>query len=122
MTEAHDHARANAQKFQHELFDLLRIPSFSTDPTHKDDMQLAAQWVADNLIHRGLTSAQVMKTEGHPVVFGEWSGAPAGVPTVLVYGHYDVQPAKMIDGWSRDSFAPAIVNDMIMARGASDNN
>ena len=121
MTKAHDHAQANAQRYKDELFDLLRIPSVSTDPAHLSDMRTAAQWVADHLMRGGLTSAEVMETGGHPVVSGEWSGAPHGAPTVLVYGHYDVQPADMVDGWTRDPFAPTVLGDLIVARGATDN-
>ncbi len=122
MTTAHEHAHSNAQRYQDELFELLRIASVSTDPAHQDDMRQAATWVADSLVRGGLSTAEVMETGGHPVVFGEWSGAPAGAPTVLVYGHYDVQPAdQAADGWSRDPFAPAVVGDLIVARGATDN-
>ncbi|MBT4735435.1 MAG: dipeptidase, partial [Candidatus Marinimicrobia bacterium] len=121
MTEAHAHAHDNAKRYLEELLELLRIPSISTDMTHQEDMRHAAQWVADNLERSGLDTAQVLETEGHPVVFAEWSGAPAGAPTVLIYGHYDVQPADMIDGWSRDPFTPAVIGDRIVARGATDN-
>jgi acetylornithine deacetylase/succinyl-diaminopimelate desuccinylase-like protein len=121
MTKAHEHAAQHAERYLEELFELLRIPSVSTDPARRDEVRRAAEWVADDLKKIGVASARVMETGGHPVVFAEWSGAPAGAPTVLVYGHYDVQPAEMADGWSRDPFTPAVVDGRIVARGATDD-
>ncbi|HEX4932892.1 MAG TPA: hypothetical protein VFV33_06925, partial [Gemmatimonadaceae bacterium] len=84
---------ANAKRNQDELFDFLRIPSVSARSEHNPDTARAAEWLADAMRTAGL-SATVHPTKGHPVVVGEWRGAAAGAPTVLVYGHYDVQPAE----------------------------
>ena len=121
MTSAFDFARDNRERFVSELFDLLRIPSVSTDPAYRDDVRRAAEWVAADMLRIGLTSAEVHETGGHPVVVGEWSGAPDGAPTVLVYGHYDVQPAVMEDGWTSDPFEPKVMDGRIVARGATDD-
>lgn len=86
---------SNQDRFLSELFELLRIPSVSTRAEHRPDMQRAAEWVAASLRSAGL-SAGIHPTDGHPIVLGEWRGAPAGSPTVLVYGHYDVQPAASV--------------------------
>src|SRR5205814_2882610 len=85
------YARDNQQRFLGELKDLLRIPSVSTLPEHKDDVRRAAQFVADEMKRIGLEHVEVIPTTGHPLVYGDWLHA-AGKPTVLCYGHYDVQP------------------------------
>jgi len=121
MTAAHEHARKNADRYREELFELLRIPSVSTDDARRENVRLAGEWVAADLARIGIDNARVMETAGHPVVYGEWLGAPEGAPTVLVYGHYDVQPAAMEDGWTRDPFDPAVVDGRIIARGATDD-
>ena len=121
MTAAHDHARQNADRYREQLFELLRIRSISTDDACREEVRRAARWVAADLARIGISTAEVMETGGHPVVYGEWLGAPEGAPTVLVYGHYDVQPAAMEDGWTRDPFEPAVVDGKIIARGATDD-
>ncbi len=121
MTNAHDYAQTHAQRFEQQLFDLLRIPSISTDPQRVDDVQRAAQWVADDLRRIGMQRVEVMPTAGHPVVYGEWLGAGDSAPTVLVYGHYDVQPAELEAGWTSDPFEPVIRDGKIYARGSSDD-
>lgn len=83
-------------------------------------MQTAANFVADKLREAGLNKIQIFQTEGHPLVYGEWMGAP-GKPTVLVYGHYDVQPVDPIELWTSQPFEPTIVGDNIFARGATDD-
>ena len=95
MTAAHDYAHENADRFREELFDLLRIRSISTDETCRDEVRRAAEWIREDMLRIGLTRAEVMETGGHPAVYGEWLGAPEGAPTVLVYGHHDVQPAGL---------------------------
>jgi acetylornithine deacetylase/succinyl-diaminopimelate desuccinylase-like protein len=82
-----------------ELFEFLRIPSVSARSEHDVDTARAAEWTAESLRKAGLT-ASVHPTAGHPVVVGEWRDAPAGAPTVLIYGHYDVQPAEPLDLWT----------------------
>ena len=83
----------NDRRFHDELFEFLRIPSVSARSEYDSDMQRAAKWVSDNMRAAGLDT-EILPTPGHPVVLGEWRKAPAGAPTVLVYGHYDVQPAE----------------------------
>ena len=108
------------QQFLDELFELLRIPSISTLPRHKKDVRRAAKYVAHKMEALGLRKVKVIKTEGHPLVYGEWLEAP-GKPTVLIYGHYDVQPVDPVELWNSDPFEPIVRNDNIYARGAVDD-
>jgi acetylornithine deacetylase/succinyl-diaminopimelate desuccinylase-like protein len=116
-----DYARNNAEKFQSELFEFLRIPSLSGDPAHAGDVRAAAEWLAAHMQELGLQNAQVMETAGHPVVYGEWMDAGPDKPTMLVYGHYDVVPALMEDGWETDPFEPVVKESKIYARGVTDD-
>ncbi|OQY99920.1 MAG: peptidase M20, partial [Chloroflexi bacterium UTCFX4] len=118
---ARAYSRANGERFLEELFETLRIPSLSGDPAHKGDIRRMAEWYAQHLSGLGLQNVQVMETAGHPVVYGEWLGAGANKPTVLVYGHYDVVPALMEDGWDTNPFEPTIKDGKIYARGATDD-
>ncbi len=111
---------ANDARIRGELFDLLRIPSVSARSEHNADMARAAQWVADNMSTAGLRAA-VHPTPGHPIVVGEWRGAGVGAPTVLVYGHYDVQPPEPLDLWDSPPFEPAIRDGKLFARGSVDD-
>jgi acetylornithine deacetylase/succinyl-diaminopimelate desuccinylase-like protein len=119
--QARGYARQHASEFQEQLYALLRIPSVSTDTQHKEDMTRAAGWLAAEMLRVGLDKAEVLPTGGHPVVYGEWMGAGANAKTVLVYGHYDVQPAEMTDGWSSEPFEPEERDGFIYARGCSDD-
>lgn len=121
MTNAHEYAKANSQQFETQLTDLLRIKSISTLPECKDDVQQAAEWVAADMRRIGLTTVEILPTGGHPVVYGEWLGAGEGAKTLLVYGHYDVQPAVKADGWDNEPFDPVIHDGKIWARGSSDD-
>ncbi len=103
-----------------ELKDWLRIPSISTDPEHKDDIARAADWIRARLERAGCTRAEIFRTPGHPIVYGEWLGAP-GKPTVLVYGHYDVQPVDPLELWKNPPFEPTVADGKVFARGASDD-
>ena len=107
-------------RFQNELFEFLRIPSVSARSEHSGDIQRAAAWVADRMRAAGL-SASVMDTPGHPVVLGEWKGAGPEAPTLLVYGHYDVQPPEPLDEWDSPAFEPTVRDGNLFARGASDD-
>lgn len=118
---AREFSRANAGRFLGELFEFLRIPSISADPAHAGDVQRAAEWLADNLTASGAQRVQVLPTDGLPVVYGEWMGAGADKPTVLVYGHYDVVPALVEDGWNTPPFEPVEQDGKIYARGATDD-
>jgi acetylornithine deacetylase/succinyl-diaminopimelate desuccinylase-like protein len=123
MTHPHDFAAENNSRFLDELFDLLRIPSISADRTnHTEDVRRAANWLADNMRTIGLENVELVTLDGHhPIVYGEWLGAGEDAPTVLIYGHYDVQPAEMKDGWDTNPFEPVIKDGKIYARGASDD-
>ena len=107
-------------RIQRELFDFLRIPSVSARSEHDADTARAAEWTAAALRDAGL-EATVHPTAGHPVVVGEWRGAGVGAPTVLVYGHYDVQPAEPLDLWTSPPFEPAIRDGRLYARGSVDD-
>jgi len=110
-----DHRDAHVEK----LKSWLRIPSVSTDSRHKQDTRKAAEFIFDEFRAAGL-EARLHETPGHPVVTAEWLGAP-GAPTVLVYGHYDVQPPDPVDLWRNDPFEPVIEGEDIVARGATDD-
>jgi acetylornithine deacetylase/succinyl-diaminopimelate desuccinylase-like protein len=118
---ARKYSRDHAERFRHELHELLRIPSLSADPAHDADVKRTAAWLAEHLHAIGVESARVMPTAGHPVVYGEWMGAGPDRPTVLVYGHYDVVPAAMEDGWDAPPFEPVEKDGKIYARGATDD-
>ena len=100
---------------------MLRIPSLSGDPAHAGDIRRMAQWLEEHMRGLGLDNVATMPTAGHPVVYGEWLGAGPDKPTVLVYGHYDVVPALMEDGWHTDPFEPVEKDGKIYARGATDD-
>lgn len=116
----------NKQRFLDELFDFLRIPSVSADPSHKNDMLTAAEWVKDKLLDAGMDIAEICPTAGHPIVFSE-KIIDENLPTILVYGHYDVQPADPIELWNTPPFEPTVrateihPDGAIFARGACDD-
>jgi acetylornithine deacetylase/succinyl-diaminopimelate desuccinylase-like protein len=116
------YARKHEEKFLNELFQLLRFPSIGGDPSFTKEVRQNAEWLAAHM-HAipGLQSARVMETAGHPVVYAEWLGAGEDKPTVLIYGHYDVVPAEMEDGWDTQPFEPILKDGKIFARGATDN-
>ena len=103
-----------------ELIEFARIPSVSADPKHRTDIAAASQWVAARLREAGPVDVRSMPTAGNPVVYGEWLGAP-GRPTLLVYGHYDVQPAEPLDKWLSEPFQPEVRDGRLYGRGVSDN-
>jgi acetylornithine deacetylase/succinyl-diaminopimelate desuccinylase-like protein len=109
----------NGARFVEELKELLRIPSVSADPAHRPDMRRAAEFVCTQLTQAGLKS-RIVETDGHPIVYGEWTGAEKA-RTVLVYGHYDVQPADPLNEWHTPPFEPTIRDGFLYARGASDD-
>lgn len=98
----------------------LRIPSISALPEHADDCRAAAHWLRDSLTAAGLEHAEAVETGGHPIVYADWLHAP-DAPTVLVYGHYDVQPVDPLDLWTSPPFEPVVVGDRMLARGAADD-
>jgi acetylornithine deacetylase/succinyl-diaminopimelate desuccinylase-like protein len=112
--------QGNQQRFLAELKELLRIPSVSTLPQHKDDVLKAARFVADDLKRMGMENVEVIPTAGHPLVYADWLHA-RGKPTVLSYGHYDVQPPDPLDEWKTPPFEPTERDNNIYARGAVDD-
>ena len=112
--------REHEQGFLADLNGWLRIPSISTLPEHKDDIRKAAEYAANKLRSIGFEQVQVIPTQGHPLVYGEWLKA-AGKPTLLMYGHYDVQPVDPIELWESPPFEPTIRNGNLYARGACDD-
>lgn len=120
MKEVLDYLQAHRARFLDELQEFLRIPSISTSDANKPDIENAAQYVVAQLKNAGMTRAEVYPTKGHPLVYGEWLGAP-GAPTVLIYGHYDVQPADPLELWATPPFEPTIRDGKIFARGSADD-
>jgi len=114
------YVRENQTRLLDELIALLRIPSISTLPEHKNDVQRAAQFVADSLKKAGLENVEIIKTAGHPLIYADWLHAP-GKPTVLLYGHYDVQPPDPLELWETPPFEPTIRDGNLYARGSADD-
>ena len=110
----------NKDRFLSELFELLRIPSVSADSRHKGDVKKAAEYIVDKLQEAGADLVKIHETAGHPIVYGEKIVDPK-LPTVLVYGHYDVQPPDPIELWDSPPFEPVIKNDKIYGRGSCDD-
>jgi acetylornithine deacetylase/succinyl-diaminopimelate desuccinylase-like protein len=120
MTQTQQYIEANRDRFLAELLDFLRIPSISADPAYAGSVRQTAEWVADNLRKAGADHVRLEETAGFPIVYGEKMVDPAA-PTVLVYGHYDVQPADPLDLWDNPPFEPVIKDGLIFARGACDD-
>lgn len=120
INKAIEYVRANQEKFLSELKEFSAIPSISTLDENKPDMQRAAEWVANQLKSLGMNNIQIMPTAGHPVVYGEWLGAGNNAPTIMIYGHYDVQPVDPIDLWTSDPFKTEVRGDYLFGRGTSD--
>jgi acetylornithine deacetylase/succinyl-diaminopimelate desuccinylase-like protein len=120
LKEALDYARGNRDRFLSELKDVLSMPSISTDPEHVPDMQRTAEWMAAQLRGIGMENVQIMPTGGHPVVYGDWLHAGKASPTVMVYGHYDVQPPDPLELWTTPPFEPSVRGDELFARGSAD--
>jgi len=114
------HLAANQDRILDQLIELAAIPSVSTDPAHASDMHAAASWVARALEDVGPFTVRTMPTSGNPVIYAEWLGAP-GKLTVLVYGHYDVQPVDPLEKWITPPFSPTLRDGRLYARGVSDD-
>ncbi|MCB0119048.1 MAG: dipeptidase [Anaerolineales bacterium] len=119
-TKAVEYVRSNGKRFLDELKEFVAIPSVSTLDEHKPDVRRAADWVATQLRSIKMKKVMIMPTKGHPVVYGEWLGAGKSAPTVMIYGHYDVQPVDPIQLWKSDPFKPVARGEYLFARGASD--
>ncbi|MFH0849272.1 MAG: dipeptidase [archaeon] len=114
---ADDHSQSHLS----ELLELLQIPSIGTQPQHDADTRAAADWVADAMRKAGLENVRLIPTAGHPCVYGEWLHARANAPTVLIYGHYDVQPPDPLELWQTPPFQPDVRENYVYARGSSDD-
>lgn len=108
------------ESYINDLVEFLSIPSISTDAAYEKDVRRGAEWLADHLKKTGMENVEILETEGHPVVYGDWLHKP-GKPVFLVYGHYDVQPAEPLDLWDSSPFEPEIRDDKVYARGATDD-
>jgi len=120
MQEIKKYVESNKQRFLDELFELLRFPSVSADPKYKADVLKTADFVAQKLKDAGADKVEICETAGYPIVYGEKIIDPA-LPTVLIYGHYDVQPADPIELWKTPPFEPTVRDGKIYARGACDD-
>jgi acetylornithine deacetylase/succinyl-diaminopimelate desuccinylase-like protein len=120
MKEWSVYQEANKEKFLEELLALLRIPSVSAKSEHNGDMLACAKAVEQSLKDAGASTTKIYETPGHPIVYGELITHPE-FPTVLVYGHYDVQPADPLELWNSGPFEPTIIDGKIFARGACDD-
>jgi acetylornithine deacetylase/succinyl-diaminopimelate desuccinylase-like protein len=120
MKEVLKYVKSHKSEYLEELKDYLRIPSISTLESHKKDIAKCSKFVASKLKDAGMKEVKIFPTDGHPLVYAEWMKAP-GKPTVLIYGHYDVQPVDPIELWDDDPFEPVIKKGKIYARGADDN-
>lgn len=120
MEKALEYARSHFEDFVSQLEDWLRIPSISTDSQYREDVRHAAEWLADHLRDIGVNRVEVMETGGHPIVYAEHL-AGENLPTVLVYGHYDVQPPDPLDEWKSPPFEPQRRDGKLYGRGTSDD-
>jgi len=120
MEKVQEYITANKDRFLNELFELLRIPSVSADSKYKGDVQNAAEFIKNSLEFAGADKVEVCPTKGHPIVYGEKIFSNTA-PTVLVYGHYDVQPADPLNLWHSPPFEPVIKDGKIYARGSCDD-
>jgi acetylornithine deacetylase/succinyl-diaminopimelate desuccinylase-like protein len=120
MKNVQEYIESNKKRFLEELFGLIRIPSISAREENKDDMYAAADYIRTSLLNAGATEARIMQTNGFPVVYAEKIINPT-LPTILVYGHYDVQPVEPLDLWKSPPFEPEVRDGKIYARGADDD-
>lgn len=120
MTQLETYISANEERFLEELKDWLRIPSISTLPEHIGDVRRAAEFAAEQLRQIGFEQVQLISTQGHPLVYGEWL-KETGKPTLLIYGHYDVQPVDPVELWDTPPFEPTVRGDNLYCRGACDD-
>ncbi|HEX6556190.1 MAG TPA: M20/M25/M40 family metallo-hydrolase, partial [Ktedonobacteraceae bacterium] len=120
MTKLETYITENEGRFLEDLKGWLRIPSISTLPEHVTDIRWAAEYAVEQLMHMGFERAELIQTMRNPLVYGEWLKAP-GKPTLLIYGHYDVQPVDPVDLWHTPPFEPTIRGDNLYCRGACDD-
>ena len=121
MADVMSYIDENKNRFIEELFEFLRIPSISTDDENKKDVQKAAEFISEKLKSLNFDNVQIHPTKGHPIVYGEYLKAGSDKPTVLIYGHYDVQPPDPVDLWDNPPFEPTIKDEKVYARGSADD-
>ncbi len=120
--KAHEYANAHHEVFTERFLELVKMKSISTDPAFKEDVHQTAEWIAQRMAMIGLEADFITMAEGrHPIVLGQWNGAGDNAKTVIIYCHYDVQPAVVADGWHTEPFEPVIQDGKIFARGATDS-
>ena len=115
MATWESYLQENSAQFLEQLLEFLRIPSISSQPEHKNDVQRAAEWVSVRLRKAGIEDVQILSTGGHPVVYGQWMHAN-DKPTILIYGHFDIQPVDPIELWSAPPFEPVVVSRVCAVR------
>lgn len=120
MTSWKAYLEENQDRYLEELKEFLTIPSISSLPEHRQDVERAARWVANRMDRAGIENIEVLPTDGHPVVYGDWLHAE-GKPTILIYGHFDVQPVDPLHLWDSPPFEPVVKDGRIYARGATDD-
>src|SRR5881397_283784 len=120
MDNVIDFINVNRDRYLEELKALLAIPSISALPQHAGDVRRCAEWCADEMRRIGLQNVRLIETPGNPIVYGDWLGAP-GAPTILFYGHYDVQPVDPLELWESPPFEATVRDGEIYARGSADD-
>lgn len=121
MHETLQYAYHNRSTFLAQLIEFLRIPSISTQPERDRNMVEAALWLTEAMTAAGIENVRLIETSHHPLVYGEWLHAGPSSPTILIYGHYDVQPAEPLDLWETPPFEPVVRDDYVHARGSADD-
>ena len=117
---ANNYIEKNKQNILDSLFEILEIQSISSDPDFKPQLSKGAEWIENHLKNIGIPETKILLTQQNHVVFGEYCGYGKEKPTILIYGHYDVQPPDPLELWKTDPFTPTIIDNLIFARGASD--
>ncbi len=120
MNNIIEYINSNKKRYIDELVEFLKIPSISSNPDNKKDMLTCAKFVESKLAELGTKNLKIYETKGHPIVYGELMEAP-GKPTILIYGHYDVQPVDPLELWETPPFEPSIRGEYIYARGSADD-
>ncbi len=116
-----DFIESNQDRHLAELIEFLKIPSISSDSEYNTDMKRCSEWLCSNMQKIGISKSRIIPTDGHPIVYGEWLEAGHDKPTVLIYGHYDVQPVDPVELWDSPPFEPSIKDGKIFARGSADD-